>query len=641
MKKHIALKIVLMLLVFAVACFINNNQASATTYSNVNYSTVARSDHYFCRDYGGPLTSKYITYVTDTSKNGTGIYYTHYNDEYAYIFNFLGKTASTIRGSEAQQAFWSLLGQGGYSWTRFRQGYNNYSSYHSSISSYSNNNPKYSPNIIIPESSEYNPITHKFGPIIVKYATWNGYGLTYSVEANGRTIISERSLSPSNNFYIDFTGQNIDGIREAKLKINYTYLSSCWAKIEPIKSNGSGTSERYFCEYHKNNKLPVKPITQFNEAVGRFTWWEYNDKYYVYYGHNGRSHDSELYGIQGDGCYWIPTGIVYGTSFNRSYGYYRLEPFVCFNDRQNNNVSGNNDMGQDHCGYVVTPSQSQKLVYVTYGKTTGSGSVEKTFTIINVPDFNIEIEKHNSYGATPDTKPTGAVFKAIVKQKGTTIVNDVTMTNGKITISPRTDDPVYALIYEKTAPNGYKKIEPINIRFDYDEANDCWHPNYIINKSTWTNAGFNQSTWSNWSLMSGTQNNYQSASGDVIVNTTRNNSETIKFKAYDKAIIASLTLKKVDADDTSILLNNAKFNATFENVSEFTYNNVKVTPGNKPYEFTINGQFSIKDVVFTNENTPIIITLEEIEVPTRDGQFYIKLDGQIVITISHTSTLLT
>ena len=108
------------------------------------------------------------------------------------------------------------------------------------------------------------------------------------------------------------------------------------------------------------------------------------------------------------------------------------------------------------------------------------------------------------------------------------------------------------------------------------------------------------------------------------------------INVFDEAVVEKLKLLKVDADDNNSPLNGAKFTATFENVKEFYIGGNRIS-GDKPYTFIVDGSIEIQNVVYIDENKPIKIILEEVEVPTaKAGWYYKKLEGAVTIEIEHT-----
>lgn len=119
MKKHIALKIILMLVIIAMAFGINDK---VNAWSG-NAGTAARDPNVFCAAFGTVLP-----YVGSFDYYTVGQPVEHKNDEYAYIFNFLGRTGNTLSSVPAQKAYWTLLKRDrisslGYRWGDWNRDY--------------------------------------------------------------------------------------------------------------------------------------------------------------------------------------------------------------------------------------------------------------------------------------------------------------------------------------------------------------------------------------------------------------------------------------------------------------------------------------------------------------------------------------
>lgn len=108
MKKHIALKIILMLVIIAMAFGINDK---VNAWSG-NAGTAASDPNVFCAAYGTVLP---YSGDLDFGYNKVGNAVNHRNDEYAYIFHFLGRTGNTLSSVPAQKAYWTLLKRDGIS----------------------------------------------------------------------------------------------------------------------------------------------------------------------------------------------------------------------------------------------------------------------------------------------------------------------------------------------------------------------------------------------------------------------------------------------------------------------------------------------------------------------------------------------
>lgn len=119
MKKHIALKIILMLVIIAMAFGIND-KVNAAFWSG-NAGTAARNPHVFCAAFGTVLP-----YVGSFDYNKVGQPVEHLNDEYAYIFHFLGRTGNTLSSVPAQKAYWTLLKRDGISSSGYNGNWSNY-----------------------------------------------------------------------------------------------------------------------------------------------------------------------------------------------------------------------------------------------------------------------------------------------------------------------------------------------------------------------------------------------------------------------------------------------------------------------------------------------------------------------------------
>lgn len=110
MKKKTTLKLVLMLVIIAMAFGIND-KVNAAFWSG-NAGTAARNPHVFCAAYGTVLP---YSGDLDFGYNKVGNAVKHRNDEYAYIFHFLGRTGNTLSSVPAQKAYWTLLKRDGIS----------------------------------------------------------------------------------------------------------------------------------------------------------------------------------------------------------------------------------------------------------------------------------------------------------------------------------------------------------------------------------------------------------------------------------------------------------------------------------------------------------------------------------------------
>ena len=269
MKKNIALKIVLMLIIIASILCIKTEKVNAA-YSTwggsmeLNAGLVAQSNQIYCRDYGGPLPYSENTYTYITDPNNSA--YTEYNTKKAYIFNFMihpNNTYSSIRNDPAQVAFWRSLTppQSPFSWST--RGYKKYKEYHDSIKNYSSSN--YRP--ADPDISEARyGSTRTYGPIKITYPEWkpadecvnakSKYGLEFTVENNGVALDPQPTIKYENNeVYITFTQTQINsGLSRVTLKTHYSCVTTCNVKITPIiaKTTSSSDPVMFWCDTHRN-----------------------------------------------------------------------------------------------------------------------------------------------------------------------------------------------------------------------------------------------------------------------------------------------------------------------------------------------------------------------------------------------------
>lgn len=560
MNKKIALKIVLMLIIICLTLLIKTTTVQADPWPGVwygNASNVAQSSDVFCRDYSNPLS--YYTDPYEYRIDGSTSYYGK-ETTYAYIFNFLDRGGySRISYSPAQQAFWSTPEGGGVGGnTSYLTGYNSYLNYIQQLNEYRQNNGSYALNSVNTENAKlvYKNFIYEYGPIKVQYPSWNEYGLEFSVWNGEQELIEGTDQDyyttyDGGELYIYFTQSGISKARgNAKLKIEYSYLETCYANITPIK-NVSDRTEMCWCEKHAGTVL--KHVTDLDiwSNSWQIGYIQKNGTKYLFrfFGQGNptvvltANLRSELIDA-GNGCYYkddmsvcyVPSGEMTVTGEIC----YKLSRFNCRNE-------ATSSMGQGKCGHELHATQLQKLVWVDAGKTKGEGSIEIDLHLI--PTANIYLTKYNSIIETKEdndnpqgTALGGANFTYKAYQAWYTIDaqgNRVKHTeelrtfidgNGicKVIPAERTYDPysetqywedrpskdddgnnitvkkgddIYVLITETKSPKGYKTLnQPICMRLEmiYTPTSGTYYYWPTFAPGDWKDVLGNKLNWYKW-----------------------------------------------------------------------------------------------------------------------------------------------
>ena len=698
MNKKIALKIVLMLIIICLTLLIKTTTVQADPWPGVwygNASNVAQSSDVFCRDYSNPLS--YYTDPYEYRIDGSTSYYGK-ETTYAYIFNFLDRGGySRISYSPAQQAFWSTPEGGGVGGnTSYLTGYNSYLNYIQQLNAYRQNNGSYELNSINAENAKlvYENSIYKYGPIKVQYPSWNEYGLEFSVWNGGQELIRGEDQDyyttyDGTNLYIFFSQTGISKARgNAKLKIEYSYLETCYANITPIK-NVSDRTEMCWCEIHQGQQIDHIMDLDYRSNEWQIGYIQKNGIIHLFR-FRGMGNPTTLLHemsdlIDGGGYYYtsnfsecyVPTGAGSGLGAE----YYRLTKFNC--QREGTTSS----MGQGKCGHELHASELQKLVWVDAGKTKGEGSIEIDLHLI--PTANIYLTKYNSIIETKEDNdnPQGTAlgganftYKAYqvwytIDAQGNRIKHTEELRtyidgNGicKVIPAERTYDPysetqywedrpskdddgnnitikkgddIYVLITETKSPKGYKILnQPICMRLEmiYTPTSGTYYYWPTFAPGDWKDVLGNKLNWYKWNWdqehdPNGNDpkkkydfpNAYNSDSGDhIMVESKKQNGETI----YLMSVFDEAVIEELTLLKVDADNNNALLNgAKFK----ATFENVKEFyygnnkfSGTVPFSFTVNGSIKIKNVVFIDENKPIKITLEEIDPPPATAEYYYK-----------------
>ena len=500
--------------------------------------------------------------------------------------------------------------------------------------------------------------------------------------------------------YLEFNKNEIvnKGIIHVKIKITNKYLNECIAYITKMTCPKNTSGFWALCPDHAQWPIyswdTVRPITErafydfeglsaITIENGEKIGIERSEWLYVYVPTTGQINvgvSSNGYAISSD-----KKIIIYQNGNQTRYYKAAVHEDVERNFRFS-------EFGNKKCGEKVRVTQTLSWVE-TPEPTYGYGQVEKEIQLM--PTINLNLAKYNSIVETKvdNTNQAGtplehAEFDVQAHQVGTdgtlyelTVknINGVrkiipaskkylpTMGNEKLDDGEKfKSDYIYVLITETKAPNGYKKLNgPICIRYTLDYSSKDkryeWQPRFRPTEEEWSHSGFTNFISWKWDKTTDKNNNiinkndfefrhlyytdlgdnivvekiYIDSKGNRIENYEQGEREYI-INVFDEAVVEKLKLLKVDADDNNSPLNGAKFTATFENVKEFYIGGNRIS-GDKPYTFIVDGSIEIQNVVYIDENKPIKIILEEVEVPTaKAGWYYKKLEGAVTIEIEHT-----
>ena len=286
--------------------------------------------------------------------------------------------------------------------------------------------------------------------------------------------------------------------------------------------------------------------------------------------------------------------------------------------------------------------QIKDFIYVDYDNKTG----EYTINVYNeklVEDLRINIEK---YGEDFEQQEDGTEvnkiftedeveFEISIMQDGNWIEQNKKLDNFGYTLKTESNSPVYAIIKETKAPEGYYKINyPIVVKYTYE--NKKWNPKVNLTQSELQSVGL-EDLYGGWQLIDESTKQYQSSKNDLI-SLGEDNTIGIYDKQYEK--FEKITLFKVNKNN--IKIPGAVFKGRISNVVSFELHGTTYKPqSGDTFNFTdlqlTNGEISLNNVVLANANEDLKIVLEETAAPTN----YWGFTGEIEASISYTNQTIT